>query len=56
MICTHLRAQSALYYAAGFNDMATTLRLGAIVGASSFLIWAVVGGAWWHAIGLTSTA
>ena len=42
--------------ATGFNDMATTMRLGAICGLASFLIWAVAGGVWWKVIGLTSTA
>jgi hypothetical protein len=36
--------------------MATTMRLGAICGLASFLIWAVAGGVWWKVIGLTSTA
>ena len=42
--------------ATGFNDMATTMRLGAICGVASFLIWAVVGGVWWNVIGLNSVA
>ena len=55
-LTNYASAQSALYYAAGFNDMATTMRLGAICGGASFLIWAVVGGVWWNVIGLTSVA
>lgn len=55
-LTNYASAQSALYYAGGFNDMATTMRLGAICGLASFLIWAVAGGVWWKVIGLTSTA
>ena len=55
-LTNYASAQSALYYAAGFNDMATTIRLGAICGGASLPIWAVVGGVWWNVIGLTSVA
>ena len=44
------------YGLAGSLNNTFAVFLSPIVGASSFLIWAVVGGAWWHAIGLTSTA
>ena len=55
-LTNYASAQSALYYAGGFNNMATTMRLGAICGAASFLIWALVGSVWWHVIGLTNAA
>lgn len=44
--------QSAVYYGAGFVDLKTTFRLGAICAAINLSVWAIVGSLWWKVIGL----
>ena len=39
-------------YGAGFVDLKTTFRLGAVCAAINLAVWAVVGGVWWKVIGL----
>ena len=44
--------QAAVYYGAGYTDLPTTFRLGAICAALNLAIWGVIGGVWWKIIGL----
>jgi DASS family divalent anion:Na+ symporter len=44
--------QAAVYYGAGYTDLPTTFRLGAICAGLNLGIWGVVGGIWWKIIGL----
>jgi len=44
--------QAAVYYGAGFTDLATTFRVGAICGLANLAIWLGVGVPWWRCIGL----
>jgi DASS family divalent anion:Na+ symporter len=44
--------QAAVYYGAGYTDLPTTFRLGAICAALNLSIWGGVGAVWWKIIGL----
>jgi len=51
-ITHYASGQSAVYFGSGYVELKDYFRLGAIVGAFNFILWAVVGGAWWKVIGL----
>ena len=51
-ITHYASGQSAVYFGSGYVDLKDYFRIGAIVGAFNFVLWAVVGGAWWKVIGL----
>ena len=44
--------QAAVYYGAGYTDLPTTFRLGAICAVLNLGIWGGVGAVWWKLIGL----
>ena len=44
--------QAASYFGSGYCDVADGMRVGGIMGVFNFLVYAVVGGLWWKAIGL----
>ena len=44
--------QAASYFGSGYCDVASFMRVGGIMGVFNFLVYAVVGGLWWKAIGL----
>jgi DASS family divalent anion:Na+ symporter len=51
-ITHYASGQSAVYFGSGYVELKDYFRLGAIVGAFNFILWAIVGGTWWKVIGL----
>lgn len=44
--------QGAVYYGAGYLTLPEVFKFGGLMAVLNFVLWAVVGSAWWKALGL----